>query len=128
MQLQADTTSMAGAAEKWAYAVGALVGAGTWGLVAATSGRQEAWDSDLYFTVALPFVGLSAAVLGFLVPDRAWRWAFVPFAAQAVVAFVQNPTGNLLPIGLIVFALFGVGCLVPAYIGARLARAIRGNR
>ena len=119
---------MTGAAEKWAYAVAALVGAGTWGLVAATSGRQEAWDSDVYFTIALPLVGLSAAILGFLVPDRAWRWAFVPFGAQAVVAFVQNPTANLLPIGLIVFALFGVGCLVPAYVGARLARAIRRDR
>lgn len=64
-------------------------------------------------------------MLGFLVPERAWRWAFVPFGAQALVGIFQNPTANLLPIGLIVFAFFGVACLVPAYIGAKLARVMR---
>jgi hypothetical protein len=68
----------------------------------------------------LPLIGVVTAVLGFLVPDRPWRWAFVPFGAQAVVAFVQNPTANLLPLGLIVFAFFGTACLIPAYIGAKL--------
>ena len=114
-----------GASAKWGYAVAALVGAATWGYIAAVGGRREAWDSDLYFTVALPLVGLSAGVLGFLVPDRPWRWAFVPFGAQAVVAFVQNPTANLLPLGLIVFALFGTACLIPAYIGAKLGTILR---
>ena len=111
--------------ERWAYVAAALVGAATWVVVAALSGRREAWDSDLYFSIALPIVGVVAAVLGFLVPHRAWRWAFVPFGAQALAAFVQNPTANLLPIGLIVFAIFGVGCLVPAYVGARLGRILR---
>ena len=46
------------------------------------------------------------------------------FAAQAVVAFVQNPTANLLPIGLLVFAFYGAVCLVPALAGARLRRWI----
>ncbi len=115
-------------AAKWAYAVACAVGAATWGYIAAAGGRREAWDSDLYFTVALPFIGLSAAVLGFLVPERAWRWAFVPFGAQALVAFVQNPTANLLPIGLIVFAFFGAACLVPAYVGAKLGMILRRGR
>ena len=41
---------------------------------------------------------------------------------QAVVAFVQNPTANLLPLGLIVFAMFGVICLVPTLVGAWFRR------
>ena len=118
---------MTSPAERWAYAVAALAGAATWIFVAIVGGRLEAWDSDLYFSIALPLVGLIVAVLGFLVPHRAWRWAFVPFGAQAVAAFVQNPTAGLLPIGLIVFACFGFACLVPAYIGARLKRALSGE-
>jgi len=117
-----------GSAAKWAYAAAGLVGAATWGYIAAVGGRREAWDSDLYFTIALPLIGVLAAVLGFLVPERPWRWAFVPFGAQALVAFLQNPTANLLPIGLIVFGFFGVACLVPAYVGAKLARIMRRDR
>lgn len=47
-------------------------GAVTWALVAPMGGRREAWDSPLYFTVAIPLTcGLSSS------PDtsslRAWR-------------------------------------------------------
>jgi hypothetical protein len=54
----------------------------------------------------------------------AWRSAFTPFAAQAVVAFVQNPGANLLPQGLPVFAFYGAVCLVPAWIGAARRRRL----
>ena len=109
-------------AERWAYGMSAVTGGATWFYIASAGGRREAWDSDLYFSVGLPIIALVAAVLGFLLPHRAWRWAFVPFGAQAVAAFVQNPTANLLPIGLIVFGFFGVGCLVPTYIGVAIGR------
>ena len=92
-------------------------------VVSTASGRREAWDSDLYFSLALPAIGLAVALLGFLIPQRPWRWAFVPFGGQAVVAFLQNPTGSLLPLGLVVFAVFGVACLI-AYVGATLATAM----
>jgi hypothetical protein len=111
------------AAERSAYVVAGLVGAATWLVVSTVGGRREAWDSDLYFSVALPAIGLVVALLGFLIPQRPWRWAFVPFGGQALVALVQNPTGGLLPLGLIVFGFFGVACLVPAYVGAKLATA-----
>jgi hypothetical protein len=44
-----------------------------------------------------------------------------PFAAQALVMFVQEPVGNLLPLGLIMFFIFGALCLIPARIGALVA-------
>jgi hypothetical protein len=52
------------------------------------------------------------------------RRAFLPFGAQAVVAFVQNPTANLLPLGLFVFALYGALCLLPAWMGATRRRRL----
>jgi hypothetical protein len=109
----------------WAYAAAVAIGAATWLLVAAASGRREAWDSELYFSIALPAIGLSAAILGFLLPHRPWRWGFAPLAGQAAVAFVQNPTAGLLPLGLIVFAIFGALCTVPAYAGVRLKRFLK---
>jgi hypothetical protein len=107
-----------------AMVVAAVAGAASWLYVAHVSHRLEAWDSEIYFSTALPLLGLLVAALGFVVPQRPWRWAFLPFAGQALVAFVQNPTANLLPLGLIVFAFFGAVCLVPAYVGAWVRRLL----
>jgi len=107
-----------------AYGIASGVGAAGWLFVGLVSHRREAWDSELYFTAFLPAAALLVGVLSFLVPDRSLRWAFAPFGGQAVVAFVQNPTANLLPLGLIVFAFYGALCLVPATIGARLRRRL----
>jgi hypothetical protein len=117
---------MQGWTPKLASVAALAVGAASWMYVAQITGRREAWDSEIYFTTVLPALAVLAAGIGMLVPDRAWRWAFLPFAGQAMAAFVQNPTANLLPLGLIVFAFFGAFCLVPAYLGAWIGRRLRG--
>ena len=98
------------------------VGTGAWIAVAAMGGRREAWDSPLYFTLALPAIALAVAAVSYLVPVRVWRWAMFPFWAQAVTAFLQNPGANLLPLGLIVFSIFGAVFLLPANIAAQIGR------
>ena len=108
--------------ERTAFVVAAVAGAVGWAAISATTGRREAWDSEAYFGLFLPGLAILIAWLAFLAPRGAWRWAFVPFGAQAVVAFVQNPTGGLLPLGLIVFAIFGAVCLVPALVAAWFRR------
>jgi len=105
-------------------ALAAIVGALVWFYVASASGRREAWDSDLYWSLGMPVVGLCAALFGFLSPQRPWRWGMAPLAAQTVVAFVRDPTANLLPLGLIVFAVLGGLCSIPAYIGAAMGRRL----
>lgn len=107
---------------RWAGAIAAVAGATGWLAIAHLTHRREAWDSALYFSWFLPSLALVVATLGFFAPERAWRWGFVPFGAQAVVAFVQDPTANLLPLGLIVFAIYGAIIAVPASIGAALRR------
>lgn len=108
---------------RWAYTIAAAVGAVGWVTISQVACRREAWDSELYFSWFLPSVALVVAGLAFFAPERSWRWAFVPFGAQAVVAFVQNPSASLLPLGLIVFAFYGALCLVPVWVGA----AVRGR-
>jgi hypothetical protein len=109
---------------KWAYAIGAVAGAVGWVTISQSTHRREAWDSELYFTWFLPSVALVVAGLAFFAPERAWRWAFVPFGAQAAVALVQNPTANLLPLGLLVFAFYGGLCLLPVWARAKLRRRL----
>jgi hypothetical protein len=109
---------------RWACTIAALVGAFGWVAISQVTDRREAWDSELYFSWFLPSAALVVAGLAFFAPERWWRWAFVPFAAQAVVALVQDPTASLLPLGLIVFAFYGALCLVPAWVGAALRRRL----
>lgn len=106
----------------WATLTTAGMGAAAWVVVSMAGGRREAWDSPLYFTIALPVLALTVASVAYFVPVRVWRWAMFPFWAQAVVAFLQNPTANLLPLGLIVFSIFGVVYLVPAAIAAQIGK------
>jgi hypothetical protein len=113
---------------KWAYAIATATGAVGWVVISQVTHRREAWDSGLYFSWFLPSVALIVAGLAFFAPRRAWRWALVPFAAQAAVAFVQNPTANLLPLGLLVFGFYGGLCLVPAWAGAALRRRLERDR
>jgi hypothetical protein len=104
--------------------IAAAAGAAGWLSITLLTHRREAWDSELYFTAFLPLIAVLIGALAFVAPDRSWRWAFAPFGGQAVVAFVQNPTANLMPLGLIVFAFYGALCLVPSTIGAWLRRRL----
>lgn len=111
----------------WATLTTIGVGAASWVVVAMFGGRREAWDSELYFT-ALPLIGLMAGVISYFAPARFWRWAFYPFLGQALVMFAQGiyvsggAGAALLPLGLIVFAIFGAFCMIPAAIGAVAGR------
>jgi hypothetical protein len=119
---------MTSARAPFAYAIAAVVGAVGWLGISQLTHRPEAWDGDLYFSWFLPSVALVVAGLAFLAPERSWRWAFTPFGAQAVVATVQNPGANLLPLGLLVFAFYGALCLIPAKLGVALRRRLESSQ
>jgi uncharacterized membrane protein YhaH (DUF805 family) len=119
--LQVDDRQMT-RREYVAFPAAAIAGAVGWVVISQLSHRQEAWDSELYFSAFLPSIALVVAGLAFLVPERTWRWAFTPFAAQAIVATIQNPSANLLPLGLLVFGFYGALCLIPAKLGVAVRR------
>ncbi len=107
----------------WASLATLGVGAATWLAVAMFGGRREAWDSELYFVLAMPVIAVTAGIVSYVVPVRTWRWAMFPFAAQALVMVVMDPSSaSMLPLGLIVFCIFGAMCLIPARIGVLAAR------
>ncbi len=108
--------------DRFAFIIASVAGAVGWLTITYATGRREAWDSEWYFGLFMPAIAVLVAWLGFLTPRHPWRWAFGPFAAQALVAVAQNPTGSLLPVGLLVFAVFGAICAVPALVGSAMRR------
>jgi peptidoglycan/LPS O-acetylase OafA/YrhL len=107
-----------------AYAVAAASGAALWILTAVVSGRGEAWDSSLYWTVAYPAAIVVAGILGYRSPKRAWRWGLTVMLVQAVVLAVTSASFGLLPLGLILFGVLALPAIGSAALCARLrARA-----
>jgi hypothetical protein len=99
----------------------ALGGAAVWAAISLVSGRSEAWDSGLYFAVGLPVVCLMSLVFGYFWPSRSWRWGVAPFVGQFLWMLVSQGPGNLLPLGMAVFAVFCLPAVFLARVGASIA-------
>jgi hypothetical protein len=69
------------------------------------------------------FQPLWASLVTIGIGAATWRWAMFPFAAQAIVMVLLNPSSaSMLPLGLIMFGIFATMCMVPAAIGATFGR------
>jgi hypothetical protein len=90
-------------------------------VAAEVSGRREAWDSGLYWAVFYPLSIVACSVLGYLFPERAWRWALAFFLGQCVAMLLRNgELGNLFPLGLVLFGILSLPGVVVAKLGAKL--------
>lgn len=106
-----------------AYIVAAIGGATLWIATSAISGRNEAWDSPLYFPVTYPLAIAFAGVLGYLFPHKAWRWGLTIMLVQAVVLAFTARSFGLMPIGLILFGILAL----PPIVAAKVMAAIRNR-
>jgi hypothetical protein len=107
--------------DHWLYLLAVAAGAAVWIAVSAASGRREAWDSSLYFSLGVPVICVLSLVLALLSPARPWRWGVLPLAGQFVAMLVSQGPGNLLPLGVIVFGVLSLPSVATAWLGAWLA-------
>ena len=110
----------------WLYALAVVTGVVTWAAISTISGRREAWDSAWYFSVGMPIVCVISAVLGFIEPQKPWRWGVAPLIGQFFWMLLTQGPGNLLPLGIVVFAVLSVPSILTAKLGAFMA-ALRGH-
>jgi len=111
--------------DHWRYLAAAACGAAIWIVIALVTGKREAWDSGLYFAVGIPAVCLVAMVFAYHAPARPWRWGVLPMAGQLAWMVLSQGVGNMLPLGLIVFAILSIPPVVAAAVGAFVARRRR---
>ena len=111
----------------WLYGAAVVTGIVVWIVVSKVSHRREAWDSQWYFLIGTPVVCVVSAVLGYLEPNRPWRWGAAPLAGQFCWMLVTQGPGNLLPLGVIVFGILAIPSMLTArlgaFVGKKLARA-----
>lgn len=114
--------------DRIAYVAALAGGALLWIGTAMLAGRTEAWDAPAYWTVTYPLAIVLAAVVGYLAPRRAWRWALAVFLAQALVLTATASSFGLLPLGMILFAVIGLPAVVAAMAAARFGARRFGER
>ena len=98
------------------------LGAAVWVVPWLVLGRKEAWDHWSYFAFSIPVMCVAAAYAGRRARSGSWRWPLVLGAGQLGAALLLNGFGNLLPLGVLVFAILSVPMLLAAATGAWLAR------
>jgi peptidoglycan/LPS O-acetylase OafA/YrhL len=98
-----------------------VAGAANWQYTREIAQGREPWDVPLYWQVSYPTLLLAAFLLGMAWRERPWRWAALLMAGQAawalIVAIAAEGVPNLLPLGLIVFAVLALPCAIAAYAG-----------
>jgi peptidoglycan/LPS O-acetylase OafA/YrhL len=98
-----------------------IAGAANWQYTREIAEGREPWDVPLYWQVSYPTLLLAAFLLGMAWRERPWRWGALLMAGQAAwaltVAIAQDGVPNLLPLGLIAFAILALPCVVAAYAG-----------
>ena len=106
-----------------AHILSALAGLALWSVTVALTGKREPWDTDTYWTVSYPLAVISAALLGFLFPERPWRWAVMLMLMQFVVMVAMGSGLGLWPLSLIMLAALAA----PAVLAGVLAARLRGR-
>lgn len=103
-----------------AYITSVAAGSLLWLVTASASGRNEAWDSEWYWTAAYPLAIVLAGILGYLAPVKPWRWGLIIMLTQAAVLAITASSFGLLPLGLILFAILAMPPIGVASITAWL--------
>ena len=109
-----------------AAAIAATTGFVGWAIFPLGGIRGEAWDSGLWWVVVLPLLALVAGILGYIVPQRVWRWAAAILGGQLLAMILMRPAGadlGLFPL-TVVFVLIPLGLIFTALalVGGAVAR------
>jgi len=109
-------------------AIAAVAGVALWLGASLISGKREAWDAAIYWTAAYPLAVILSGLLGFLFPQRPWRWALALFLFQFVGMAIRNgELGGLWPLGLIMFSVLSVPGILLALGASWLRAKLKGS-
>ncbi len=91
--------------------------------VHAVSGRDEAWDSEVFWTTGLPAAMVAAFGIGLLSKGRAWLGTLAVEPAQfATMTIRAGEIGSLWPLGLVLSMLLSAPFVAAAFAGWKLRR------
>jgi peptidoglycan/LPS O-acetylase OafA/YrhL len=102
-----------------AYGIAIVAGTTLWVATSAVSGKREPWDTSIYWTVAYPVALALAGLLGYVFPERPWRWAVVVIFLQAAVMLLAGSGLGLWPLALILLTILSLPAVALAKSAAK---------
>jgi hypothetical protein len=99
-----------------------LLGLVVWIGVSKMSNELEAWDSMYYYQLGLPLIFAAAAIAGYIIPIRPWRWGLFVVILQPIALYVQSELGPLILIGLLFFFALASLAIGFAYLGSMVRK------
>jgi hypothetical protein len=88
------------------------------------TGRREAWDSSLYWTVGLPTAAVASMAIGYFSRGRAWLATLVVVPSQVLTMMIRSAElGGLWPLTVALSSILSAPFLGAALIGSRFRPA-----
>jgi hypothetical protein len=94
--------------------------------IAAATGRREAWDSSVYFSLGIPLMCLAIFAIAYAFPGRAWRWTLSMAAGQSAAMLMAGNSLSLWPLSLVAMTIYSAPQFVFGFAASRLARRKAG--
>jgi hypothetical protein len=96
-----------------------IIGAIIWTVFKVIARPQDPTDLLFYWQIGYPISILLSGIMGILFPERFWQWGiYIIFIQLVMTMFLTEGDWNLLPPGILFYALLTVPCIIAGYIGA----------
>lgn len=102
------------------YAASFLCGLVMYVAITMATGRNEAWDDGFYYSAGIPFMCIAVFIIGYLFPEKPWRWALGMAGGQMVGALLNGSSLSLLPFALIFMVVISIPQFIAAFFGSRI--------
>lgn len=102
------------------FVITSLIGLGVWVGISIISGKEEAWDSPLFFVLGLPIMILASGIAGYIDPGGFWLWGIAVVILQPVALLINSEIGPFILVGFFTFGVFAVLCVFGAWVGGKL--------
>ena len=91
--------------------------------IAVLTGRREAWDSGLYWTLGLPLTGMASVAIGYFARGRDWLWTCLVAPSQVMTMMVRSgELGGLWPLAVVLSSILSAPFVIAAFIGSRFRK------
>lgn len=99
-----------------------------WQLACHMTGAREPWDAEAYWRLWYPFSFILAAITGCFFGKDGWLAGGIITFAQLPVMWINNGTGALVAVGVILLGILAVPAAAISLLTGRLAMRFRSAR
>lgn len=104
------------------YAVSFVAGLAVCLSITLVSGRKEAWDAPVYFSIGVPVMCVVIFAISYRFAQRTWRWALSMAVGQSVAIMMGGGSASLWPLAIIAMTVVSLPQFVVAMIAGRIAK------